>query len=1004
MEEDYGFDPYMDAADDASVGSLAYVATPSASIRRSKTTRKGGATSDDDSQDSTSPENLVRKQTRGFLCYKRIIIVLTVAGGTFLSISTYRHSDLNDAAISTGIVAGFFVAILLAFWRYDVLVNRRNKFILDIAKRSRNIVDELFPGGFRDRLLNQDQSTERRGSKTNSGTDGADDPFPITDFAKLTRMNTLANQQTHSELVNTSGKGSTVKIVLKANGDKKLIAQMVQNSTKDQPMAELFSNTTVLFADIAGFTAWSSERDPPAVFTLLETAYAAFDDMAEKLKVFKVETIGDCYMCVTGLPEPDENHAVNMARFAYQIVTKMESICLELEGKLGPGTEVLAMRVGCHSGPVTAGVLRNQKSRFQLFGDTVNTASRMESTGQKGCIQVSEDTAVLLKQAGKAHWVQERLDRVQAKGKGKMQTYWLDPRNGRGGEVRSAISSDDEGPNVDESDNVQQALPPRQSRIRRHNTLANSRRPFTARDPSIAKISNIMTDDRKNRLIDWTADVLLHHLENVVKCRVAPNSATTKSIKTVDYSKETGELPPIFDSVTEILSMPKFDPYAVRRCHDELPGGALEGLREVVREFVSEIANLYNDNSFHCFEHAGHVTLAMDKLIARMSSTAQTDQELHERTFGLSSDFISRFALVFAAFIHDVGHPGVTNAQLIAEDDPMARKFNDKSIVEQHSFEIAWRVLMKPRYRVFREQIYCTNAERKRFRQVLINAVMATDISDRSLLQQRALRWEKAFKKVDSDHMHTSQESGRNRVTRDADNRKATVVIDTLMQLADVAHTLQHWNIYRKWNEKLFNEVMLAWKHGRMSVSPMKEGMWYKGDLAFFDYFVIPLAQRLLECGIFGSSGSQYLAFAIANKKQWEQVGPESVSRMIGSFKTMHDKELSEADNDANTIEQMVLLTMGRVTEEKSCEKSIVELVVEQLVTRQSTKRMKSNVATDIDFNTSSKEWVSKDPLRGSGVESSAFTYGDSVASVALTSMGDENLVIRGDISNASSL
>lgn len=128
-----------------------------------------------------------------------------------------------------------------------------------------------------------------------------------------------------------------------------------------------------------GFTAWSSTRDPSQVFQLLESIYNSFDEIAKSRKVFKVETIGDCYVAVTGLPDPQPNHAVIMARFATECMIKMKEVTRRLETSLGPDTAELCMRVGLHSGPVTAGVLRGDKSRFQLFGDTVNTASRMES-------------------------------------------------------------------------------------------------------------------------------------------------------------------------------------------------------------------------------------------------------------------------------------------------------------------------------------------------------------------------------------------------------------------------------------------------------------------------------------------------------------------------------------------------------------------------------------------------------------------------------------------------
>ena len=154
-----------------------------------------------------------------------------------------------------------------------------------------------------------------------------------------------------------------------------------QKEMKDRPIADLFPETTVLFADIAGFTAWSSVREPSQVFILLETLYGAFDVIAAHRRVFKVETIGDSYVAVAGLPEAREDHAVAMTKFASDCRTRMAVLTRKLSVELGPDTEELSMRFGLHSGPVTAGVLRGQKSRFQLFGDTVRTRFEVLSTG-----------------------------------------------------------------------------------------------------------------------------------------------------------------------------------------------------------------------------------------------------------------------------------------------------------------------------------------------------------------------------------------------------------------------------------------------------------------------------------------------------------------------------------------------------------------------------------------------------------------------------------------------
>ena len=114
-------------------------------------------------------------------------------------------------------------------------------------------------------------------------------------------------------------------------------------------------------------------REPSQVFMLLEGLYSAFDDLALRRKVFKVETIGDCYVAVCGVPDPNPSHASVMVRFARDCLSAMNIVLQNLTVELGPSTTELGMRIGLHSGSVTAGVLRTNRARFQLFGDTVNT-------------------------------------------------------------------------------------------------------------------------------------------------------------------------------------------------------------------------------------------------------------------------------------------------------------------------------------------------------------------------------------------------------------------------------------------------------------------------------------------------------------------------------------------------------------------------------------------------------------------------------------------------------
>ena len=177
---------------------------------------------------------------------------------------------------------------------------------------------------------------------------------------------------------------------------------------------------------------------------------------------------------------------------------------------------------------------------------------------------------------------------------------------------------------------------------------------------------------------------------------------------------------------------------------------------------------------------------------------------------------------------------------------------------------------------------------------------MSTDIVDKKLKDLRNKRWDKAFK---GDH---SDENPRDEI-----NRKATIVIEHIIQASDISHTMQHWHVYRKWNQNLFEELYVAYLNGRMDKDPAE--FWYKGEckylrfaltwnashrlfyfladefsflpmlllVGFFDFYIIPLTQKLKDCGVFGVSSGEYLDYARKNRAQWEAQGEAVVAEMI---------------------------------------------------------------------------------------------------------------------------
>jgi hypothetical protein len=465
------------------------------------------------------------------------------------------------------------------------------------------------------------------------------------------------------------------------------------------------------------------------------------------------------------------------------------------------------------------------------------------STGSCNKIQISQATASLLVDANKEHWLEERKDAVEVKGKGVLNTLWLHPH------ARKASSHVDEEEKQDGLD----ADPQKQESVDKEDG--------DRYDVELAK---------ETRLIDWISGVMEGHLKQTVARRHQTKKARKHHLNTL-YEPEDDEIP--LDEVADQITLTKLNIEDAMRETDintiELGPEVLSQLRE----YVAEIASRYHRNPFHNFEHACHVTMSVIKLLRRVV-TPDLDVEnygshelvaqLHAYTYGITSDPLATLAIIFSALIHDVDHRGIGNVQLGKEEPEIEECYRGKSLAEQNSLDLAWEILMLHKYSELRECMFANEEDVKHFRQVVVNVVLATDIFDKELNELRLRRWNKAFA--------CENDSNDN-------DLKATIVIEHIIQASDVAHTMQHWHVYRGWNQRLFKEMSLAYQTGRMKVDPAT--FWYSGELGFFDNYILPLAKKLKDCGVFGVSSHEYLNYAMLNREEWKEKGASIVEHLV---------------------------------------------------------------------------------------------------------------------------
>lgn len=402
-----------------------------------------------------------------------------------------------------------------------------------------------------------------------------------------------------------------------------------------------------------------------------------------------------------------------------------------------------------------------------------------------------------------------------------------------------------------------------------------------------------------------------------------------------------------------------------------------------LRQYVSQISMSYRDVGYHSLQHATHVTTSLNKIVSfiidyereyderqqRSSTrTAEVTSDDHA-TFGIGMDALVQFTMVFAAMIHDVDHTGVPNRQLVKESDKLALLYNDRSVAEQHSLYMAFTELMLPDYSDLMHAIMPTHQDKTKFRGVIIDMVLCTDIASPERMQVGKSKWKEAFESRNPQFLSRQKPTSRRNTlrhghgypastidapsfpedaevkeTRDVEKRrhsltskntvlqshahrlgikralnlsgmtielypstvegetklKASAIMEQAIQAADVAHLMQNWSTFLKWNKKLYDEQWNAFQDGRGDDPSVG---WYQNQINFYEFYIIPLAMRLIQCQVFGQYGYDFLRLAQLNRQMWILQGEEICQFMTENYQNVVEEETKTSESN-DSIEE----------------------------------------------------------------------------------------------------
>lgn len=496
-------------------------------------------------------------------------------------------------------------------------------------------------------------------------------------------------------------------------------------------------------------------------------------------------------------------------------------------------------------------------------------AARVESTGERGKIHLSEETADLIIGGGKQHWITARENKVKAKGKGTIQTYWLevDPLSFSNNQSTAILYNE----------------------LKDKEEMKGKRGPNTGVSGLVAlfeKAEKLNTlGERTRRQSEYSVEVLARIAKRLIGIRggVLPNRNPSQArilaeeeskLQSVANSTEVGTIE--FPDTTKISTTDSNNVVLPSQIQNQL------------QDLVATIASMYQNHSFHNFERASHVTLSLTKLISRLENQSTKTGGAEIDRWTLQKDPLAEFALIFAALIHGIDHPGVSNTKLGERNSQLVKKYGRKSCSELNSLDLGWKILMRPAYEQLRWVIYSTVDDLKRFRKLVVSFLIATDVQSGDKLRQQL--WDRCF----AENRLKMKKTGIAKR-----HECVSLILETMVQSADIAHCTQHWNVYIKWNRRLFRETYEDFKKSRDKKDPAE--LWYQEELSFFDNVVIPLAKKLKDSNAFGDVAEEYLNYARSNRRDWHAKGRDVLLDYMSEYRGTHKTSSSTSPTTDST-------------------------------------------------------------------------------------------------------